>query len=261
MSLQVCPTTPLARPRRVGHAPRVLPWATVTGGMALLLASCEANGPDERAVEAADDRSGTNGGSEYPTSPEEVAALLASEGYVLCSDDEAVDGGSILAPELDLASLEAAAPTGTFAAESYENAYVGEVSEDLLIGVSLDPNGTGDQGAVAVYLCDSDAVSAYLWGEFDDGAAALSDDDVEVELEVAAEAITGTVTVAGVKAPFTARPATAGSGMFVATDSAGEIDLEVRWVAVDDGRQRGRVVCCWPTSHITFACGCCLHPF
>jgi hypothetical protein len=209
---------------------------------------------DDEAPQSTDDEAG-NG---YPADMDEVAELLASEGFALCSDQEAVQAADSIAPELDLASLEAQAHDRTFVAESYANTYVGEVTDDLLIGVSFDSRYVDQADGVSVYLCDSDDISIYLTGELQDGRATLSDDDVEIELEVTNEGITGTVFLEGGEESFTASEASDDAGMYVATDSAGDIDLEVRWVVADDGRQRGRIVCCWPTSHITFACGCCI---
>ena len=222
----------------------------------------EADDSGEAELEPADDgevEAGDEAANEYPADEDEVAEFLSSEGFALCSDQEAMDAAETITPELDLASLEAATHDMTFVAESYDNAYVGEVTDDLLIGVSLDSRYADQADGVSVYLCDSHDVSIYLWGDIEDGSATLSDDQVEVELTISDSDITGTVTLTGgEEQTFTASAATDDAGMYVATDSAGDIDLEVRWVVADDGRQRGRIVCCWPTSHITFACGCCI---
>jgi hypothetical protein len=274
---------------------RLLVLAIIVAGLALLLAACATGGTDDETAEAAedpvtedvdgssDDAVGTDtaaddsdvadlGAAEdedtevsdedsgdYPTDIDEVAELLASEGFALCSDQEAVEAAGTIVPELDLASLEAQSLDRTFVAESYTNTYVGEVTEDLLMGISLDSRYADQAEGVSVYLCDSDDVSIYLWDDIEDGRSTLSNDDVEIELNVAEDGITGTVTLTGEEArSFSANQATQDAGMYVATDTAGEIDIEVRWVVAPDGRQRGRVICCWPTSHITFACGCCL---
>jgi hypothetical protein len=251
----------------------------IVASFALLLAACETTSDDD-VVDAVDDAvaeavdddadiattddedaesTDDEVGNGYPTDMDEVAELLASEGFALCSDQEAVEAADTIVPELDLASLEAQTQDRTFVAETYANTYVGEVTDDLLIGISLDSRYADQADGVSVYLCDSEDVSIYLWGDIEDSSATLSDDDVAVELTVSGDDITGTVTLAGEEQQsFTASEATDGAGMYVASDSAGEVDLEVRWVVAPDGRQRGRVVCCWPTSHITFACGCCL---
>jgi hypothetical protein len=79
----------------------------------------------------------------------------------------------------------------------------------------------------------------------DNGSATLADDDVEVELNANEDAITGTVMLAGEEPlSFTADAATDAAGMYVATESAGEVDLLVRWVVMPDGRQRGELMCC-----------------
>jgi hypothetical protein len=269
--------------------------AIMVAGLALLLAACATGGIDDETAEAADDpvTEDVNGSSDdaveddaatddadesareaannedaeasdedsngYPTDMDEVAELLASEGFALCSDQEAVEAADSIVPELDLASLEAQSLDRTFVAESYANTYVGEVTDDLLIGVSLDSRYAEQAEGVSVYLCDSHDVGTYLWGDIEDGSATLSDDDVEIELTVSGDEITGTVILTGEEEQaFTASATTEDAGMYVATDTAGEIDIEVRWVVAPDGRQRGDIICCWPTSHITFACGCCL---
>jgi hypothetical protein len=218
---------------------------------------------DDDTLSTSDDESADvsrdDGEDDFPSNEDEVAELLGSEGFAMCSDEEAVAAVESLSPELDLASLEALSLDRTFVAEAYDNTYVGEVTDDLLIGISLDSRYPDQAEGVSVYLCDSEDVSVYLWGDIENGGATLSEDDVQVELTVSDDEITGTVALNGEdEQSFTATEAAGDSGMYVATDAAGEIDIEVRWVVASDGRQRGRIVCCWPTSHITFACGCCL---
>jgi hypothetical protein len=216
---------------------------------------------DDAGHQASDDvpEDARNDDDSYPSSDDEVADLLGAEGFALCSDEEAVAAVESLSPELDLASLEAHSLDVTFVAEAYENTYVGEVTDDLLIGISLDSRYPDQAQGVSVYLCDSDETSVYLWGVIEDETATLSEDGVHVEFTVSGEEINGTVTLNGEEEQsFNATEADENSGMYVATDTAGEIDIEVRWVIASDGRQRGRIICCWPTSHITFSCGCCV---
>ena len=216
---------------------------------------------DEADLDAADDEeaeASDEADNDFPVDMDEVAEFLSTEGFALCSDQDAIDAAETITPELDLASLEAASHDRTFVAEAYANTYVGEITDDLLIGVSLDSRYADQAEGVSVYLCDSEDVSVYLWGDIEDGSATLAEDDVEVDLTVGDDGITGTVLLDGEEKSFSASAATGDAGMYVATDSAGDVDLEVRWVVADDGRQRGRIICCWPTSHITFACGCCI---
>ncbi len=261
---------------------RLFIFLTLVASLALALAACTTGADDDDAAaatddtvaEAADDSSDDatddtsdteaeisedEGDDSYPASMDEVADFLDSEGFALCSDQDAVAAAGTLSPELDLTTLEAQSLDRTFVAEAYTNTYVGDVTDDLLIGISLDSRYADQADGVSAYLCDSEDISIYLSGEIEDGNATLSDDDVRVEFSVSGDEITGTVVLNDEEErSFTAREAGDDAGMYVATDEAGEIDVEVRWVIADDGRQRGRIICCWPTSHITFACGCCL---
>jgi hypothetical protein len=219
-----------------------------------------AEASDDEAVEDADVTSDATA-----MDLEEVEELLATAGFALCpadrsEPDPAHEGAIATIPDLDLVSMEADALDRTFEAEAYANTYVGEVTDDLFIGISLDSMYADQANGISVYTCDSDDISIYLTGEIEDGSSTLSDDSVEIDLTVADDEITGTVTV-GSEDPqsFTATRPTDEGGLYHAMRIEGDVEILVRWIVLDDGRQRGDFICCPRPQPGSTQCWCCLY--
>lgn len=178
-----------------------------------------------------------------------------------CSADEAadtsdtapieVDGDTVELPEgiepfrvseLDLDTLEGEIPDGTLAAQPWEDTWVGEVTDDLFIGLRVDDE--NEPTEVVAYLCDND-VSILLDGPLEDGAATLTGQNTEVTLEVDDDVIIGEVSLDGGDAEaFTAEPATGDAGVYAAQHDLDEVDVTARWIVLPDERQRGNSICC-----------------
>ena len=178
------------------------------------------------------------------------AALLAS-----CGGSAGVAAADLTPPRLDLETLEGhSEQLGSFeTAKRAESSYVGLIEEGRAIGIApLDelayPEAAdrGDTLLVQVYDRDRTAVVA---GQPDGtGAATLKSDvgdfDVTVELEMADEAVVGTVTFPGEEArAFTAEAATGISGFYSSFGSDENPDVGANWVVLPDGRQWGFTLC------------------
>jgi hypothetical protein len=200
--------------------------ATMSG----LLAACETD-DDEPDVDPVDDTADTA----------EVGADADDDFTVPHEGFEPFD-----APELDLDTLQAEIPGETLQAERYDHAYVGEVTSDLFIGVSLAGGyAMQSQQDVTAYLCDGDEISIYLTGTLNAQEATLVSDEADVEFSVANGEIAGTVTMAGEDpVTFTAAEATDDAGMYVAGTEIEEVEVTSRWIVLPDGRQRGVPICC-----------------
>ena len=150
--------------------------------------------------------------------------------------------------ELDLETLEVEFPDGPTTAEPWDNTWVGQVTDDLFIGIRIADAYGDDPREVTAYLCDND-FWAVLDGELVDDAATLSDEDTEVSLELIDDEITGSVTLAG-QGPidFSAEPASGDAGVYVAATELDEVEVTGRWIVLEDGQQRGTEICC------SFAC-------
>ncbi len=150
--------------------------------------------------------------------------------------------------ELDLETLEVEFPNGPTAAEPWDNTWVGQVTDDLFIGIRIaDPNGDAPR-EVTAYLCDNE-FWAVLDGELVDDAATLSDEGTVVGLELIGDEVTGSVTLADQNPiDFSAEPATGDAGVYVASTELDEVEVTGRWIVLKDGQQRGTEICC------SFAC-------
>lgn len=147
--------------------------------------------------------------------------------------------------ELDLETQEAVIASEAVQAEPYENTYVGEVTDDLFIAVSLGGRYPQDSDEITVYLCDN-VLSVYLSGDLDQNdEAILTDDEAEVEIAITDDEITGTVTLSGEDPmSFTAVEASGDAGLYAAELDVDGVEIIPRWIVLSDGRQRGNNICC-----------------
>jgi hypothetical protein len=227
--------------------------ATISG----LLASCNAQRADDDEPEAATDdvaEADEPDDDDEPVDDEDEVAAEDEADDVAEVDDEFAEVRENFEPfdaqELDLETLEVEFPNGPTTAEPWDNTWVGQVSDDLFIGIRIaDAYGDAPR-EVTAYLCDND-FWAVLDGELVDDAAALSDEDdeTEVNLELIDDEITGSVSLAG-QSPmdFSAEPASGDAGVYVAATEIDEVEVTGRWIVLEDGQQRGTEICC------SFAC-------
>ncbi len=120
--------------------------------------------------------------------------------------------------------------------------YVGAIDDNLFIGVAVSPEEAGSEGprTVAVYLCDGETVSQWLREEVTGQEARLVAGDTSVDVTIADNSVSGSVTLAdGASRPFTAVPATGDAGLYRAEWTLAGADYVVDWVVLADGRQRG----------------------
>lgn len=147
--------------------------------------------------------------------------------------------------DLDVERLEVELQGETYEVWAYENTWVGEVTEDVFIAVSITDRDATGAGEVAAYACDSDEVSVYLTGDLVDDEATLDDCVDKIRFVLNNDEIAGTLTLQGSDpVPFVARPATGDAGLYrTETIEVGEIGFTPRWVVLPDGRQRGGRKC------------------
>jgi hypothetical protein len=193
--------------------------------LALLLSACGDNDdteatPTEPATEA----------PEEEATDAELDEALATFGF----ESEEAD-----VPQLDLATLEAEAPGMTVQAQPVDNAFVGEVTDDIFIAIAPDQLPAAEADEVMAYLCDDEGLAIVMTGELgDDGTATLSEEQATVELAVTGDQIAGSVTLDGEQiGQFTATAATGEAGLYEVTGLPE--DSWARWVVLEDGRQRG----------------------
>jgi hypothetical protein len=139
---------------------------------------------------------------------------------------------------------------------TYENTWVGEVTDDLFIAFSIDEGYSEESGDVSAYACDSGDASVYLTGELVDGEADLDDCVDKIELAIGEGEITGTLTLQGEEPQsFVAVPSSGDAGLYRSESiEKGEIEFTVRWVVLEDGRQRGGIKCRNPWTGDCFQC-------
>lgn len=98
--------------------------------------------------------------------------------------------------ELDLETLTAEIPDETLEAQAWESTWVGEVTDDLFVGIRILDAYGDEPREVTAYLCDDD-----LWilmsGEMEDDHARLGGDDAEIDFTLVDDEVIGTVTLAG----------------------------------------------------------------
>lgn len=201
--------------------------------------AAEATDSDEDVAAASDD---------VDTQPDDDAAdeVTADDTVQLPDDFEPFE-----TPQLDVETLQAEFPDGPVNAEAYRNTWVGEVTDEIYIGISLDSQYTGREQGVAVYLCDNEDIGIYLTGELDsDDEAHLTDEDANVELALVDEEFTGTIRLPDHDpVSFTAEEASDSAGLYIAEHETDEVEMTGRWVVLPDGNQRGFVFCCVLVEH------------
>lgn len=120
--------------------------------------------------------------------------------------------------------------------------FVGEVNDQLFIGVAVeDPNSSdGEARTVAVYLCDSRGVSKWLFEDVTGKRTTLDAGNTTVELALSNQRVTGTVSMAD-NSPqsFSARLASGEAGLYRVAYRQGGIDFSIDWIILADGRMRG----------------------
>jgi hypothetical protein len=152
----------------------------------------------------------------------------------------ACGGGPEVEVLLDLETLQAEAPEGTYRAEAVPNAYVGAVDDDLFVALAFPEGGTADPDPVAVYLCDGRDVSIWLAGELEGESGSLSNDDVEIAFERSGDDWIGTITFTGAMArAFTVSAAAGVAGLYRAEETFDEVRWIGAWIVLADGQQRG----------------------
>ncbi len=126
----------------------------------------------------------------------------------------------------------------------FADAFVGEVEDDLFIGVLVaDHPPTPDRKAVVVYLCDGAGVSTWLFGEAIGESVVIEDGDTVVDLSLTDEDVYGVLEQAG-EAPrvLVLELATGDAGLYRAVETIGGDDYVGGWIVLNDGRQRGAIV-------------------
>lgn len=148
-------------------------------------------------------------------------------------------------PRLDLESRQVEIPGGMMHAEPWDDTSVGQVTDDLFVGVRVSGAARDESGAATAYLCD-DELAIVLEGEIENGRAVLTGEEATVELELIDDGvITGTVALSGDEAlPFTAEPAVGNAGVYTARHDLEGVDMTARWIVLPDGQQRGNNICC-----------------
>lgn len=188
-----------------------------------------------------------------------LLALLAIAGMLPCIA-QAQQDMAMRVPELDLGTLEAETPEGTFQVRRAEDAFVAEIADGRAIGIAFasEVDIPADEDEIVVRLYDRQR-AAVMVGSIDDRGHALlqsiegSDFVAAVALTVHDDAVTGTVTY-GDEAPmsFTAEPASGVAGVYW---TLGNEDSEIRsidWIVLPDGRQWG--VICLPQEPYIYFC-------
>ena len=149
---------------------------------------------------------------------------------------------------LDLETLQARAEPGDFQAQPVANALVGEVTEDLFVGVVV-PEVVEEGQEVRVYLCDGENFSQWLSGELDAAGEARLGEQIGAQVSLRIEAtgeVFGVAQVPG-EGPqaFRATAATGDAGLYRAEETFDGVNHVAGWIVLADGRQKG-----------AFCCGC-----
>ena len=143
---------------------------------------------------------------------------------------------------IDVQTLEVVNEHGTTIGERVPNAFVGEVTEELLVGVAT-PDESGERfnaGDIIVYLCDSETVAAWFSTRFTGNEMTIDFGEIAVELVISDDEVTGTATIADSgPMPFTARRASENSGLFTAQGTFDGTTYRGGWIVLEDGRQAG----------------------
>ena len=177
-------------------------------------------------------------GSSFPALTFAVLALTITGCATLQPSDQSADEFVTI----DVQTLEVQNEHGTTVGERVPNAFVGEVTEELLIGVAT-PEESGarfNAGDIIVYLCDSETVAAWFSTRFTGNEMTIDFGDIAVELIISDDEVTGTATIADSDPmPFTARRAGQNSGLFTAEGTFDGVTYRGGWIVLEDGRQAG----------------------
>jgi hypothetical protein len=149
---------------------------------------------------------------------------------------------------IDVETLEFVIDQGTGVADRIPNAYVGELSDDMLIGVAV-PQEDGpyhDAGDVIVYICDSTTLAAWFYTTSTGDDMVIEFQDITVDLVVLIDQVMGTVVIGdGEPKTFTARAATNTSGLFAGDATFDSETYRGGWIVLEDGRQAGWLSNLW----------------
>jgi hypothetical protein len=163
-------------------------------------------------------------------------------------DASAEVSGAPRPPELDLATLQAQVPEGTYEAERVDAAHVGEVHPEMFIAVLPAPEPSdGAAPQVRAYLCDGDAVIQWFVGDLEsDGSAELlpetlvAEDAPEMRIELTVDGdVSGVVSIGDDQQPVTLTEATAEAGLYTAEATFNGSEFVAGWIVLPDGRQVG----------------------
>lgn len=122
--------------------------------------------------------------------------------------------------------------------------FVEAIDDNLFIGVAVSEQAANEEEprTLVVYLCDGQDVSQWIVEEITVQEATLIADGTSVELAIADDRVSGTVTLAGGEPqPFTAALATGDAGLYRAEWNLPGADYVADWIVLADGRQRGSI--------------------
>lgn len=198
--------------------------------LAIVLAACTTDSDDDEVV-ASDDSVAE--AAEDVTDTDDQGVEEEADDAV---EEEAESEGAGPEFPLDIETLQVETPRGTLQATELPNTFVGAVTDDLFIGISIPPEGSqyAEGSEIIVYVCNSQDVAAFLYGDLSSGEAVSDDGDIHAFLDIGDDEITGSVEVNGADAgSFTATPSDDESGVFYALVD-GYID-DVSWQLVRVG--------------------------
>ena len=186
---------------------------------------------DDDAEAATDDAT-----DDFALEDDEFEAVLAALGFD--PDDEEIE-----APPLDLQTMTAETPAMTLEARAYDNVYVGEITEELLVAVSMDSDYAGEADSISAYVCDGHDVGFYVTGHIENGQASIQlAENAVLEFTVNGDGISGSVAMNEQElGSFDAAEATGDAGFYVAETNVDGTDVGARWIVLEDGRQAGQM--------------------
>lgn len=201
------------------------------------VAAAESDDDDSAVDDATEDTAEiTDDSDEFALDDEEFEAVLAALGFD--PDDEEIE-----APPLDLETMTAETPAMTLEARAYDNVYVGDITEELLVAVSMDSDYAGEADSISAYVCDGHDVGFYVTGHIENGQASIQlAENAVLEFTVNGEEISGSVTMNEQElGSFDAVEATGDAGFYVAETNVDGTDVGARWIVLEDGRQAGQM--------------------
>ena len=144
-------------------------------------------------------------------------------------------------PELNLDTLQAETPYATMHADAWENTFVGAVTDERFIGISLS-EGTHTETAqeARIYRCDSDGRGVRLFGRVEAEKKSIEVGESSVEMSFIDEIIQGTMNLEGEEPhPFEVTVASGDAGVYSAETSIDGDDWWFGWIVLPDDRQLG----------------------